>query len=93
VTRKQLGLFGREAPSVAVVMRWAKKLSALVPRRSTFKRVDGVVPMTRADALAWVGENSLEVLGTEGIDFKLGVLGEGGTMRSGEGAHHRRRAR
>lgn len=82
MTRKQLGLFGREAPTVAVVMRWAKKLSALVPRRSTFKRVDGVVPMTRADALAWVGENSLEVLGTEGIDFKLGVAGEGGVIEA-----------
>lgn len=73
----QLALF-QEALTPATVLKHARQLARLVPRRPRVVRADGVVPITRDDALAWSRRESLERLGDEGIVFKLAVAAPGG---------------
>jgi hypothetical protein len=77
----QLALF-RDALTPATVLRHARQLARLVPQRQALVRTDGVVPITRDDALAWTRAESLELLSDEGMVFKLAVRGPSGAIEA-----------
>lgn len=78
---RQLSLLAVDpSDRIAEVMRRARLLSAVTPLRSTYRRTDGVVPLTRDDALAWVKANSLEQIADKRLVFKVGVTDTKGTI-------------